>query len=196
MLSRIVQIAAREILDSRGYPTVEVDVILEGGDKGRAAAPSGASTGRHEAHELRDADASRYSGKGVLRAVRNVKELIAPRLVGNDVFDQQVVDRLLLELDGSTNKSTLGANALLAVSLATAKAAANCCRLPLYRYLGGAMACRLPMPMVNVLNGGAHADNGLAFQEFMLVPVGARKFSEAVRIAAEVFHTLGQGAEG
>ncbi|MDE3269298.1 MAG: phosphopyruvate hydratase [Pseudomonadota bacterium] len=190
-MTRITQILAREVLDSRGYPTVEVDVILEGGDKGRAAAPSGASTGKYEAHELRDADMSRFSGKGVLRAVRNVKELIAPRLIGNDVFDQQAVDRLLLDLDGSSNKSALGANTLLAVSLATAKAAANCCKLPLYRYLGGAMACRLPMPMVNVLNGGVHADNGLAFQEFMLVPVGAKNFSQAVRIAAEVFHALG-----
>ena len=192
MSSRIVQLSAREILDSRGFPTIEVDVLVDGGDKGRASVPAGASKGKFEAHELRDGDMSRYMGKGVLRAVKNVRELIAPRLVSCDVLNQQAVDNLLLELDGSANKSTLGANAILAVSLACAKAAANCCRLPLYRYLGGTIANRLPMPMVNVLNGGAHASSGLAFQEFMLVPTGVHKFSDALRVASEVYHTLGK----
>ena len=190
MLSRVKQVLAREVLDSRGFPTIEVDVITEGGDKGRASVPSGVSTGKYEAHELRDGDASRYMGKGVLRAVKNVRELISPRLIGCDTLHQYDIDNLLLELDGSANKSTLGANAILAVSIACAKAAAACCRLPLYRYLGGAMANRLPMPMVNILNGGAHASNKLSFQEFMIVPLGASVFSECLRISSEVFQSL------
>jgi len=189
-MTQIDHIQAREILDSRGNPTVEADVTLAGGVMGRAAVPSGASTGEHEAVELRDGDPKRFGGKGVLKAVGNVNNVIAPQLKGNDALDQQAIDRLLIELDGSPTKSNLGANALLAVSLATARAAAASQKLPLYRYLGGANANTLPVPMMNIINGGAHADNNVDFQEFMIVPVGAGKFSEALRMGAEVFHTL------
>jgi enolase len=189
-MTQIDHIQAREILDSRGNPTVEADVTLVGGIRGRAAVPSGASTGEHEAVELRDGDPKRFGGKGVLKAVKNVNGVIAPELKGKDALDQPAIDRALIELDGSPNKSNLGANALLAVSLATARAAANSQRLPLYRYLGGAKANTLPVPMMNIINGGAHADNNVDFQEFMIVPVGAEKFSEALRMGAEIFHTL------
>jgi enolase len=189
-MTEIDQIQAREILDSRGNPTVEADVTLAGGAMGRAAVPSGASTGEHEAVELRDGDPKRFGGKGVLKAVSNVNNLIAPRLRGKDALGQQAIDRLLIDLDGSPTKSNLGANALLAVSLATARAAAASQKLPLYRYLGGADANTLPVPMMNIINGGAHADNNVDFQEFMIVPAGAGKFSEALRMGAEVFHTL------
>jgi len=189
-MTQIDHISAREILDSRGNPTVEADVTLVGGVMGRAAVPSGASTGEHEAVELRDGDPKRFGGKGVLKAVGNVNNVIAPQLKGKDALDQQAIDRLLIELDGSPTKSNLGANALLAVSLATARAAAASQKLPLYRYLGGANANTLPVPMMNIINGGAHADNNVDFQEFMIVPVGAGKFSEALRMGAEVFHTL------
>ena len=182
-------IVAREVLDSRGTPTVEAEVMLEGGASGRAIVPSGASTGAHEACELRDGG-SRYCGKGVLQAVSNVEEKIAPALCGLSALDQGTVDAAMLELDGSDNKSALGANALLAVSLATARAAANGVGLPLYRYLGGPMANLLPVPLMNVINGGAHAANSLDFQEFMLVPHGAPTFREALRMGTEVFHTL------
>ena len=189
-MSQIDQIQAREILDSRGNPTVEADVILRSGVMGRAAVPSGASTGEHEAVELRDGDPKRYGGKGVLKAVGNVNQVIAPNLKELDALDQREVDRVLIELDGTPNKSKLGANAILAVSLANARAAANHQRLPLYRYLGGAAANTVPVPMMNIINGGAHADNNVDFQEFMIVPVGAGKFSEALRMGAEIFHTL------
>ena len=189
-MSQIDQVHAREILDSRGNPTVEADVILCNGAMGRAAVPSGASTGEHEAVELRDGDPQRYGGKGVLRAVHNVNDLIARALKGMDARDQGEVDRTLIELDGTPTKSKLGANAILAVSLATARAAANDQNLPLYRYLGGENAKTLPVPMMNIVNGGAHADNNVDFQEFMIVPVGADKFSEALRTGAEIFHTL------
>jgi enolase len=183
---------AREILDSRGNPTVEVEVVLADGTRGRAAVPSGASTGAHEAVELRDGDRSRYLGRGVLGAVRNVNETIAPRLRGHDPFDQVGLDRLLLQLDGTPNKGKLGANAVLGVSLAVAHAAATSAGLPLYRYLGGANAKYLPVPMMNVLNGGKHADNNVDFQEFMIVPAGAPSFREALRMGAETFHQLKQ----
>ena len=189
-MSQIDHIEAREILDSRGNPTVEADVTLAGGMMGRAAVPSGASTGEHEAVELRDDDPKRFGGKGVLKAVRNVNEVIAPKLRGMSAIDQAGVDRTLIELDGTPNKSNLGANAILAVSLATARASANYQQLPLYRYLGGASAHTLPVPMMNIINGGAHADNNVDFQEFMIVPVGAATFSEALRMGAEIFHTL------
>jgi len=189
-MTEIDHIQAREILDSRGNPTVEADVTLAGGVVGRAAVPSGASTGEHEAVELRDGDPKRFGGKGVLKAVSNVNSVIAPKLRGKDALHQQAIDRLLIELDGSLTKSNLGANALLAVSLATARAAAASQKLPLYRYLGGAEAVTLPVPMMNIINGGAHADNNVDFQEFMIVPVGAGKFSDALRMGAEVFHTL------
>ena len=189
-MSSIADIVAREIIDSRGHPTVEVEVITAEGVKGRAAVPSGASTGRFEAHELRDGDDKRYHGKGVLTALKNVRELIAPTLDGHDVLAQQKIDRILLELDGTPNKKKLGANAMLAVSLACAHAAARTCNLPLYRYIGGARAIRLPVPMVNIINGGAHADNGLAFQEFMIVPHGMENFAQAMQASAEIFHTL------
>ncbi|MFM7753705.1 MAG: phosphopyruvate hydratase [Cyanobium sp.] len=182
-------VVAREVLDSRGTPTVEAEVMLEGGATGRAIVPSGASTGAHEAHELRDGG-SRYMGKGVLQAVSNIEEKIAPALCGLSALDQGTVDAAMLELDGSDNKSALGANAILAVSLATARAAANGVGLPLYRYLGGPMATLLPVPLMNVINGGAHAANSLDFQEFMLVPHGAPTFREALRMGTEVFHTL------
>ena len=186
----IDSIVAREVLDSRGTPTVEAEVLLEGGATGRAIVPSGASTGAHEAHELRDGDARRYFGKGVLQAVSNVEERIAPALLGLSALDQGTVDAAMRELDGSDNKSALGANAVLAVSMAVARAAANGVGLPLYRYLGGPMATLLPVPLMNVINGGAHASNNLDFQEFMLVPHGASSFREALRMGAEVFHTL------
>ena len=182
-------VVAREVLDSRGTPTVEAEVLLEGGASGRAMVPSGASTGAHEAHELRDGG-SRYGGKGVLQAVSNIEDKIAPALCGLSALDQGAVDAAMLELDGSDNKSALGANAILAVSLATARAAANGIGLPLYRYLGGPMATLLPVPLMNVINGGAHAANSLDFQEFMVVPHGAPSFREALRMGTEVFHTL------
>jgi enolase 1/2/3 len=190
LMNEIDQIHAREILDSRGNPTVEADVVLKGGQRGRAAVPSGASTGEHEAVELRDGDPKRYGGKGVLKAVQNVNDVIARELRGKGALDQAAIDRALIELDGTANKSKLGANALLAVSLATARAGANYQKLPLYRYLGGADANTLPVPMMNIINGGAHADNNVDFQEFMIVPVGAEKFSEALRMGAEIFHSL------
>jgi enolase len=186
----ILDISAREILDSRGNPTVEADVTLASGAAGRAAVPSGASTGEHEALELRDGDAKRYLGKGVRRAVQNIEETILPALSGLDATDQIGIDRTLLELDGTPNKEKLGANAMLAVSLATARAAAAEVGLPLYRYLGGPMARTLPVPMMNILNGGAHATNTVDFQEYMIVPVGADTFSDALRMGAEVFHAL------
>jgi enolase len=189
-MTQIEHVHAREILDSRGNPTVEADVTLVGGIVGRAAVPSGASTGEHEAVELRDDDPKRFGGKGVLKAVRNVNDIITPELKGKDALDQKAIDRVLIDLDGTPNKSHLGANALLAVSLATARAGANYQKLPLYRYLGGAGAITLPVPMMNIINGGAHADNNVDFQEFMIVPVGAGKFSEALRMGAEIFHTL------
>ena len=187
--STIATIHAREIIDSRGFPTVEAEVELADGSVGRAAVPSGASTGEFEALEKRDGG-PRYLGKGVKRAVESVREKIAESVVGLDAFDQIKVDRTMIELDGSANKMNLGANAILAVSLATAKAAANCAGLPLYRYLGGPYAHRMPVPMLNVLNGGAHADNTVDFQEFMIMPVGAQSFSEAMAMSANIFHTL------
>jgi enolase len=189
-MTTILSIHAREILDSRGNPTLEVDVQLDGGGQGRAAVPSGASTGEHEALELRDGDKQRYRGKGVLKAVQNVNERIAPRLEGEDAFEQEAVDRMLLELDGTPSKSTLGANAVLGVSLAVARAAANALEIPLYRHVGGVHARTLPVPLMNVLNGGKHADNNVDLQEFMIVPVGAPSFREALRWGAEVFHAL------
>ena len=189
-MSTIIDIAAREILDSRGNPTVECDVTLVSGAGGRAAVPSGASTGEHEALELRDGDQARYLGKGVLKAVRNIEETIAPALNGMLATDQIAIDRTLLDLDGTPNKERLGANAMLAVSMATARAAAADVGLPLYRYLGGPMSRTLPVPMMNILNGGAHATNTVDFQEFMIVPVGAESFSDALRMGAEVFHAL------
>src|SRR5690348_5663686 len=189
-MTKIQQVHAREILDSRGNPTVEAEVKLEGGAKGRAAVPSGASTGQHEAVELRDGDKKRYVGKGVLKAVEHVNGEIADALVDMDAADQSGLDQKMIELDGTENKGRLGANALLAVSMAAARAAATCYELPLYRYLGGAGANTLPTPMMNILNGGAHADNNVDFQEFMVMPVGAPTFSEALRWGVEVFHTL------
>ena len=186
----ISDIKAREILDSRGNPTVEADVFLSNGVMGRAAVPSGASTGEHEAVELRDGDAERYLGKGVRQAVENVEESIGPALRGHDVTDQIGIDAAMIELDATANKSSLGANAMLAVSLASARAAAQTVNLPLYRYLGGPLARVLPVPMMNILNGGAHATNTVDFQEFMIVPVGAETFSDALRMGAEVFHAL------
>ena len=190
VMSEIIEIRAREILDSRGNPTVECDVRLESGVYGRAAVPSGASTGEHEALELRDADPKRYNGKGVLRAVQHIEETIAPALRGMDPTNQIAVDHALLELDGTPNKERLGANSILGVSMATARAAAEELGLPLFRYLGGPMARTLPVPMMNILNGGAHASNTVDFQEYMIVPVGAETFSEALRMGAEVFHSL------
>jgi len=189
-MSTIVDIFAREILDSRGNPTVEVDVILEDGTLGRAAVPSGASTGAHEAVEKRDGDAKRYKGKGVLDAVSNVNGEIAETLVGFDATDQQAIDAAMIELDGTENKSRLGANAILGVSLATAKAAADYSELPLYRYVGGTQARILPVPMMNIINGGEHADNPIDIQEFMILPVSAPTMRDAVRVGSEVFHTL------
>ena len=190
MFTAIVSITAREVLDSRGNPTVEVDVLLEDGSYGRAAVPSGASTGAHEAVELRDTKAKRYMGKGVAAAVKNVNEILAPEVVGMDVACQEELDALMIELDGTANKGKLGANAILGVSLAAAKAAADAVGLPLYRYLGGCNANILPVPMMNILNGGKHADNNVDFQEFMIMPIGAKSFPEALRMGAETFHTL------
>ncbi len=189
-MSAIIDILAREILDSRGNPTVEVEVLTEDGYFGRAAVPSGASTGKYEAVELRDGEKSRYSGKGVYKACENIEEIIADNLIGEDVFDQRYLDQIMLDLDGTPNKGNLGANAILGVSLAVAKAAAEEAGLPLYRYVGGANAHVLPVPMMNILNGGAHADNGIDFQEFMIMPVGAELFSEGLRMGVEVFHHL------
>jgi enolase len=189
-MSTITHIRAREIIDSRGFPTVEVDVITEGQHVGRAAVPSGASTGIFEACELRDNDKRRYSGKGVRNAIAHVESIIAPQLLGMDVCHQRLIDQTLIALDGTENKSRLGANAILACSLATAKAAASFAGLPLFHYLGGPAVNRLPVPLVNILNGGAHADNQLSFQEFMIVPVGATSFSEALRWSSETFHAL------
>ena len=191
MSGRIEDLIAREVLDSRGNPTVEVDVFCEGGAMGTALVPSGASTGAHEAVELRDGDADRYGGKGVLNAIRNVNETIRPQLIGADAIDQAGIDRLLIELDGTENKSKLGANATVGVSLAVANAAAETVDLPLYRYLGGPGARTLPVPLVNILNGGKHAIDSTDFQEFMIAPLGAPSFREAIRWAAETFHALG-----
>lgn len=189
-MSAIAEIRGREILDSRGNPTIEVDVLLERGVVGRAAVPSGASTGEHEAIELRDGEAKRYKGKGVLKAVENVNQIIAPELIGMDAQQQKAIDRAMLELDGTENKGRLGANAILGVSLAVAKAAAYESDLPLYQYLGGVAAHVLPAPMMNIINGGSHADNSVDLQEFMIMPLGASSFSEALRWGAEVFHSL------
>ncbi|MFH1777130.1 MAG: phosphopyruvate hydratase [Candidatus Omnitrophota bacterium] len=186
----IKQVKARQILDSRGNPTVEVDVILKSGHIGRAAVPSGASTGEHEALELRDKDKSKYLGKGVLKAVENVNKKIAPRLKGRDATKQRALDEFLIELDGTENKAGLGANAILGVSLAAAKAAAQSRKMSLYRYLGGRKAVILPVPMMNILNGGSHADNNVDLQEFMIMPLGAKSFSHALRMGSEIFHTL------
>ena len=186
----ITDVMAREIMDSRGNPTVEVDVYLEDGTMGRAAVPSGASTGMHEAVELRDGDKARYMGKGVLKAVENVNEHIAPEVVGMNVFDQVGIDKMMIELDGTPNKAKFGANAILGVSMAVARAAATNLELPLYQYLGGFNAKELPVPMMNILNGGAHADNNVDIQEFMIMPVGAPSFAEGLRMCAEVYHTL------
>ncbi|MDF2640066.1 MAG: phosphopyruvate hydratase [Novosphingobium lindaniclasticum] len=193
VMTAIIDIHGREILDSRGNPTVEVDVLLEDGSFGRAAVPSGASTGAHEAVELRDGDASRYLGKGVLKAIDAVNGEIAEELVGMDAEDQRDLDRAMIELDGTENKGRLGANAILGVSLAAAKAAANARGLPLYSYVGGVAAHVLPVPMMNIINGGEHADNPIDFQEFMIMPVGADSIAEAVRWGAEIFHTLKKG---
>lgn len=190
MSTVISEVYAREILDSRGNPTVEAEVCLEDGTVGRAAAPSGASTGAYEAVELRDGDENRYNGKGVLKAVENVNSVIGPELVGYDATDQLGVDRAMIELDGTPNKGRLGANAIIAVSMAVAKAAAESLGLPLYQYLGGANSKVLPVPMMNILNGGKHADNNVDIQEFMIMPVGASSFAEALRMGAEVYHTL------
>ncbi len=189
-MTAITAVRGRQILDSRGNPTVEVDVALEDGSVGRAAVPSGASTGAHEAVELRDGDAQRWGGKGVEKAVQSVNGPIAEALIGHDAEDQGEVDASMIALDGTDNKARLGANAILGVSLATAKAAANAAGLPLYRYLGGSDAVMLPVPMMNILNGGAHADNPIDFQEFMVMPVGASSFSEALRCGSEIFHAL------
>ncbi|MBY0238745.1 MAG: phosphopyruvate hydratase, partial [Burkholderiaceae bacterium] len=189
-MTAIVDVIAREIIDSRGNPTVECDVLLESGVTGRAAVPSGASTGSREAIELRDGDAKRYFGKGVLKAVDNINTEIAEAIIGLDASEQALIDRTMIELDGTENKSRLGANATLAVSMAVAKAAADDAKLPLYRYFGGSGGMDLPVPMMNVINGGAHADNNLDIQEFMIIPVGAPSFKEAIRYGAEVFHTL------
>lgn len=189
-MTAIIDIHARQILDSRGNPTVEVDVLLEDGSFGRAAVPSGASTGAHEAVEKRDGDKSVYLGKGVLEAIEGVNSAIAEEIVGLDAEDQADIDHAMIELDGTENKGRLGANAILGVSLAVAKAAADARGLPLYRYVGGVSAHVLPVPMMNIINGGEHADNPIDFQEFMIVPVGADSIAEAVRCGAEIFHTL------
>lgn len=189
-MSIIVDVYAREVLDSRGNPTVEVEVSLESGGKGRAIVPSGASTGAYEAVELRDGDKSRYLGKGVLKAVENVNTIIAPEIIGLDALDQVAIDRKMIQLDGTENKGKLGANAILAVSMAVARAAADALDVPLYTYLGGFNAKVLPVPMMNIINGGEHADNNIDVQEFMILPVGAESFKEALRIGAEIFHNL------
>ncbi len=189
-MSEIVGVVAREILDSRGNPTIEVEIKTADGHMGRAAVPSGASTGAHEAYELRDNDKKRFLGKGVYQAIENVREKIAPEIMGVNVLEQVYIDKLLREIDGTENKSKLGANAILGVSLAVAHAAAKDVNLPLYRYVGGSQACRLPVPLMNVLNGGAHANNGLDIQEFMIVPTVNNSFAESLRAGAEIFHTL------
>lgn len=191
-MSTIIDIKAREVLDSRGNPTVEVEVLTENGCLGRAIVPSGASTGKYEAVELRDGDKKRYLGKGVLKACQNVEDIIREHLIGEDVFDQRYLDRMMMDLDGTANKSKLGANAILGVSLALAKAAAEESTQPLYRYLGGPNAHVMPVPMMNILNGGSHADNSIDFQEFMIMPVGADSFSEGLRMGVEIFHSLKQ----
>jgi len=195
-MTTIEQVLAREVLDSRGNPTLEVEVHLAGGASGRAIVPSGASTGEHEALELRDGDPDRYLGKGVLKAIENVHEKIAPEILGEDATQQALIDQVMGELDGTPNKSNLGANAILGVSLATAHAAADMLGLPLYRYLGGVGARTLPVPLMNVLNGGSHADNNVDIQEFMLAPIGAKTFTEALRMGAEVFHSLKKVLKG
>ena len=186
-MADIMHIFAREILDSRGNPTVEVEALLSDGSHGQAAVPSGASTGEHEAHELRDGD-DRYDGKGVLKAVENVNETIADALIAFEADDQRLIDNTMIELDGTDNKKNLGANALLGVSMAVAKAAAEAAELPLFRYIGGPNAHTLPVPMMNILNGGAHADSGVDVQEFMIAPIGAETFAEALRMGTEVYH--------
>src|SRR3982751_2873397 len=195
-MTAIVAVHARQILDSRGNPTVEVDVTLADGSLGRAAVPSGASTGAHEAVELRDGDKSRWGGKGVEKAVANVNGEVAQAITGQDADDQAAIDRVLIALDGTKNKARLGANAILGVSLATAKATAISLGMPLYEYLGGAEANLLPVPMMNILNGGVHADNGIDFQEFMVMPVGAPSFAEALRCGVEIFHALKSALHG
>jgi enolase len=190
MTGTIRSVVAREIFDSRGKPTVETEIAVEGGARGRSAVPSGASTGTHEAVDLRDGDAARFSGKGVLRAVENVNTIIAPAIVGESALDQRNLDQILINMDGSPNKSHLGANAILSVSMAAARAAAASLDLPLYRYLGGTNACILPVPMMNIINGGAHADNNLDLQEFMIVPAGTDSFSKSLRMGIETFNTL------
>ena len=189
-MNSIRSVSAREILDSRGNPTIEAEVVLDTNVCGRAAVPSGASTGVHEAVELRDGDARRYLGRGALRAVENVNNIIGPALQGEEVFEQRKIDRILINLDGSANKANLGANSILAVSLAAARAAAAALGIPLYRYLGGTNACILPVPMMNILNGGVHADNNLDPQEFMIIPAGAESFSDSLRMGVETFHSL------
>ena len=189
-MAKIVKVHGREVLDSRGNPTVEVEVTLDDGTRARAIVPSGASTGENEALELRDGDKSRYLGKGVLKAVRNVNEIIAPAIIGMDALQQRDIDQLMIELDGTKNKAKLGANAILGVSLAVAKAAAEELEIPLYRYIGGTNAYVLPVPMMNIINGGAHSDAPIAFQEFMIRPIGAKNMAEGVRMGAEVFHAL------
>src|SRR5210317_690786 len=188
-MSMILSVHARQIFDSRGNPTVEVDVVTENGILGRAAVPSGASTGEHEAVELRDGG-NDYMGKGVLTAVKNVNEIIAEEIVGFSVFEQNLIDQSMIELDGTPNKSKLGANAILGVSLAVAKAAANELEMPLYRYVGGVSANTLPVPMMNIINGGSHSDAPIAFQEFMIMPVAAKDFTEAIKMGSEIFHNL------
>jgi len=189
-MTEIIDVHAREILDSRGNPTLECEVTVAGGGSGRAAVPSGASTGEHEAHELRDGDKSRYGGKGVRKAVENVRSKLAPRLMGMDAAEQEALDRLMIELDGTPTKKSLGANAILGVSLAAARAAASAHNVPLYRWIGGVNARTLPVPLMNILNGGAHADSNVDIQEFMVVPWGAPTFAEALRMGAEIFHAL------
>lgn len=189
-MSEIIEVHGRQILDSRGNPTVEVEVFLESGVQGRAAVPSGASTGAHEAVELRDGDKKRFLGKGVLKAVKNINDILGPEILGLDAAEQRTIDMAMLKLDGTENKGKLGANAILAISMAVAKAAANDAALPLYKYIGGANAHTLPVPMMNIINGGQHADNNVDMQEFMILPVGAPTFSEGLRMGVEVFHSL------
>ena len=195
-MTMIVDVHGREVLDSRGNPTVEVEVLLESGAEGRAIVPSGASTGTREAVELRDGDPKRFLGKGVTKAVRNVNRVIGPKLVGYDAAEQVLIDRMLIDLDGTENKGRLGANAILGASIAVARAAAEACGLPLYRYLGGVGACTLPVPMMNILNGGSHADNNMDIQEFMVMPVGAKSFAGALRMGVETFHHLKKVLKG
>ena len=195
-MTMIVDVHGREVLDSRGNPTVEVEVLLESGAEGRAIVPSGASTGTREAVELRDGDPKRFLGKGVTKAVRNVNRVIGPKLVGYDATEQVLIDRMLIDLDGTENKGRLGANAILGASIAVARAAAEACGLPLYRYLGGVGACTLPVPMMNILNGGSHADNNMDIQEFMVMPVGAKSFAGALRMGVETFHHLKKVLKG